>query len=50
MGLYDDGGVEFAQQAFDSARERGIEQAKKAQKEGRKQESVSYTHLRAHET
>ena len=38
MGLYDDGGVEFAQQAFDSARERGIEQAKKAQKEGRKQE------------
>ena len=38
MGLYDDGGVEFAQQQFDSARERGIEQAKKAQKEGRRQE------------
>ena len=36
MGLYDDGGVQFAQQTFDNARARGIEQAKKADKEGYK--------------
>ena len=36
MGLYDDGGVQFAQETFDNARARGIEQAKKADEEGYK--------------
>lgn len=40
MGLYDDGGVEFAKQAFDSARERGIEQAKEAEEEGYKKSLI----------
>ena len=40
MGMYDDGGVEFAQQAFKDASDRGIEQAKKARKEGRRQRLV----------
>lgn len=40
MGLYDDGGVEFAKQTFDTARERGIEQAKKAEEEGYKKSLI----------
>ena len=40
MALYDDGGVEFAKQTFDTARERGIEQAKKAEEEGYKKSLI----------
>ncbi len=40
MGLYDDGGVEFAKQAFNDANERGIKQAKEADKEGYKKSLV----------
>ena len=37
MALYDDGGVNFAEQQFKEATERGIKQAKEAERAGRRQ-------------